>query len=553
MEEHGEGGRRIQNRIRLIALSSMTLVLLSAALPSPLLYDLAFSQAQERNAPAGGESPARSLPTTERVMNLTLEQAIRLALLRNLEVKRDRLLPRIARTDVEEAKSEFDPVVNLAANLAKTETLPEFQIESVDPDTGKPLDPIIIKSSSKDGEVTPSLQQTIRFGGSYELSFTNTRSDIDPSSGRIVNPRYVSKLELSFSQPLLRDFGIKVNTSTIRQAQKAVEIADQQTRQTILDTIFAVQQRYWMLVSSRTDLQTEREALTQAKDFLADNRERVKFNVLAPIELVQSEAQIKFRQGSVIDAEAQVEDAEDQLKEVLNISKTVKDWQIRIRPTDTPPFVPMKELSVASSVEYALANRPDYLQSQLEIASLQIAQAFAKNQLLPRLDIVMGGNFSAYGGSIDQAWGNLDRLDGYQWFIGLQAQYPTSNRFARSRLQRRNLELKQALYSRDIIKRTIILQLRQAVRNIKTAGQQVEVTRAGTALAKAQLEAEHEKFRAGLSTSFRILAFQDDLREARLRETKALTTYNIALAALDLLTGTLSFGDVTARLRLPRR
>jgi outer membrane protein TolC len=87
-----------------------------------------------------------------------------------------------------------------------------------------------------------------------------------------------------------------------------------------------------------------------------------------------------------------------------------------------------------------------------------------------------------------------------------------------------------------------VRELRRAVRDIDTAAKRVEVTRAATVLAQTQLEAEQEKFRLGLSTSFVVLDFQEDLTIARSEETRAVSDYNVALAQLDQLTGTLRYG-----------
>ena len=78
-------------------------------------------------------------------------------------------------------------------------------------------------------------------------------------------------------------------------ARNDVEINAQQVRQTILDIVFEVQRRYWDLVFSRRNLEAQRSSLKLAQDFLADNKVRVELNVLAPVELIQSETQVKFR------------------------------------------------------------------------------------------------------------------------------------------------------------------------------------------------------------------------------------------------------------------
>jgi outer membrane protein TolC len=102
--------------------------------------------------------------------------------------------------------------------------------------------------------------------------------------------------------------------------------------------------------------------------------------------------------------------------------------------------------------------------------------------------------------------------------------------------------LRQALIDQRKVQRTAAREIFQTARDVETASQRVEVTRAATVLARTQLEAEQEKFRLGLSTSFNVLQFQSQLTTARSDETRALTDYNVQLSRLDLVTGTLQYG-----------
>jgi len=63
-------------------------------------------------------------------------------------------------------------------------------------------------------------------------------------------------------------------------------------------------------------------------------------------------------------------------------------------------------------------------------------------------------------------------------------------------------------------------------------------------LAHAQLEAEQEKFRLGLTTSFDVLQLQEEFATARTGEIRTLSDYNVALASLDQVTGTLQHTDL---------
>jgi outer membrane protein TolC len=197
----------------------------------------------------------------------------------------------------------------------------------------------------------------------------------------------------------------------------------------------------------------------------------------------------------VIRAEAAVGDAEDRLKEVLNMPETIGTWHIRLRPTESPPFVPITAIPVEEKVTLALQKRPDFVQSQMGIASREIARDFARNQRRPRLDIIGRSSVAAFGEGFDETTGNLGDAEGYEWLIGLRFEHPLGNRFARNEFLRRDLELKQALVDQRRLIRTIVRDIRQAVRNIETFSKQVEVTRQATVLARTQLEAEQEKFR----------------------------------------------------------
>ncbi len=158
----------------------------------------------------------------------------------------------------------FDPSVALTMSLSQTKTLPQDQTLQFDLQTGAVTGVSIVRSFYKNAAVIPGFKQKIVTGANYELCFMNTWNKSAPASfgptSRLTNPRYEGTLALTFAQPLLRNFGTAVNTAPIRQAQHAEEIARQRLVQTILDTVFAVQQGYWELVFGIQDLRVRHEA-----------------------------------------------------------------------------------------------------------------------------------------------------------------------------------------------------------------------------------------------------------------------------------------------------
>ncbi len=521
----------------------IVLLLIGAFLPAGMLYGQGEMQqdavGQEAELPSAVDAPP---VTGERVLELTLEDAIQLALQNSLAIERERFGPLIALTDIDRAKVEFDPKVGAEVNVSATQNLPVNQFR------GESGLQVIQPTFDRRSTLSAYLSQRIITGGNYELRFNTDRGDQSPvDTGfvtRIHNPLFENSIQLTFTHPLLKNFGISVNKAPIRQAEIREQIAEQNVVQAILDTVFAVHRGYWDLVFRIQDLAAKRESQQLAEDFLAENTVRVELGTLAPIELVQAETQVKTRQGDVILAEAALRDADDQLKAVLNIPESMGSWGVRLQPTDSPSIAPVSMVAVEEQVDIALQQRPDYLSSQLDIQVRESLRDEARNQSLPRLDVIGTGRLNAHDENIGDAFSNIPDGDGYQWAVGLQMEITLGSRAKHVLIDKRNLELRQARIGQRQLVLAIVQQIRQAVRSIQTNIQRVEVTRSATMLARTQLEAEQEKFRLGLSTSFNVLEFQEDLTSALSNETRALSDYNVALAQLDQLTGMMQYHDV---------
>src|SRR5262249_6822189 len=158
-------------------------------------------------------------------------------------------------------------------------------------------------------------------------------------------------------------------------------------------------------------------------------------------------------------------------------------WQIRVQPTDTPPFVPIADISIDEKVAFALQHRPDVIQSQLTVASQEIARDVARNQRLPQLNIGGMASTNGSGRNLGQSLEDVKTADGYNWDVALPFSYPLGNRAANNGLEQQNLLLKQARIDQRKVQRTVSRQILQTVRNLETASKQVEVTRAATVLA----------------------------------------------------------------------
>jgi outer membrane protein len=284
--------------------------------------------------------------------------------------------------------------------------------------------------------------------------------------------------------------------------------------------------------------------LQLAQQSFRDNRARVEIGTMAPLDIVQAEAEVAQREEGVILAEAAISRAEDTLRTLISNPADQPDfWNMRIEPADAATFQPVV-VDTDAAVRNALASRTDLVASRKQIESNDISIRYFRNQSLPDVNALV--NYSAIGLAgtnfafgqgfpppiLSQTqrgfWGALGDAFGSDfptWSVQLQLNYPigTSNseaNLARARLQ--NTQAQKQLQSSEL---QITTQIRNLARNVSTNTKRVESTRASRALAEKRLEAEEKKFQAGMTSSFLVIQAQRDLSQARNSELQAIIDY----------------------------
>jgi outer membrane protein TolC len=208
-------------------------------------------------------------------------------------------------------------------------------------------------------------------------------------------------------------------------------------------------------------------------------------------------------------------------------------------PTDTmalsdEPVPPAEEL-----VTFALANRPELLESELNLRNGEINNKAAKNALMPTLDVV--GFYGSSGlannyGDVFSSMVNRSRPDKGA-YVSLTV--PLRNRAAQSDQIRSELEYRQNQLNLQQQKNQISLQVRNAAFAQQQARAGVESARAARDYAQQSLTSEQKKYALGASTSYLVLQQQSNATQAASNYIAALSTYEKARVALDQVTATI--------------
>lgn len=472
-------------------------------------------------------------------IHLTLDEAVELALTRNLSLRTQRISREQARLGIDQAMGIYD--FNLLAALSTS------QVESP---SATNLDGAPVQNQKRTS-LSVGGSQLFPTGGFASIEIPNGRFETN-SSFSLLNPSFSSGLDLSYTQPLLRGFGRSATNYGIEVARVGSDISQQLFVAEVIGTIQNVENAYWNLVAARYALVVAEESRTLAAELHSNNKVRVDVGTLAPLELVQSEAQIAIREEDIIRARGVVGDAEDLLFFFLNIDQG-EAWSKTIVP-DTEASIEHPQVDLGESIRTALAARPEILSQQLRLKSLALDQSFLAQETRPRLDLRATYGLSGLGGDVvlrnpdgtvnstvpggwNDAFNQVTGFDFPGWSVGLELGIPLQNRSARARRLIADLAVEAGNLTASQLELRVTTEVRAAVRGLETSRQQLESAKVSTRLAEKNLDAERKKYDNGLSTAYQILQVQDDLTSARYRQVAAVTGYRRALVEYYRATG----------------
>lgn len=506
-------------------------------------------------AAASAETVAVSMTATEDLgelgiaptdgeLRLSLDDAVVIALQRNLSLQVQRLIRRQSLLGIDQNLGIYD--FNLGSTLSASNNTSPTTTDLVA--TGGQA------QETDRASLNVSLTRLLSFGGTPGIELNSSRLETNDTFFT-VNPSFSADFDLTYTQPLLRDFGKTPTERFLIQARTRTDINREDFETQVTFVLQDIIDRYWELVEARAQLEVARESLKLAEELRENNRIQVEVGTLPPLEMVQSEARVATRQEDIITRTAQVEDTEDRLRRLLNLDQG-ELWAIPVVPI-TPAEVAFTEVDVEQAIQTALEERPDIRRKRLENQNLEVEAAYFENQVKPRLDLSARYGFNGVGGDVTtrnmqgeiidfmpgglgDAWDQVSERDFDGWAASLVFSYPLENRTAKANRAIADLSVEQGEAELRDLLQDATTQVRRAARAVRTAEQQIKSAKVSVNLEERNLEAEQKRYENGLSTSFRVLEIQEDLSNARSREVTAIAGYRRALVSFYAAIGRLT-------------
>ena len=418
-------------------------------------------------------------------------------------------------------------------------------------------------------------------GGSYRIDWSSTRISSN-NFFNALNPATSSRVSLSYTQPLVRGRSTDDSRRQIEIAKKNLTLTDVQFRQRATDVITRVEQAYWELVHALKNLQVQTEAVKQTKAQVETNRRQVAQGVLAPIDVVEAEAQVKIYEQTVYAAQEEVTRTENALKTLMLPDRNAQLWSRALLPV-TPVNLEAPGMLLSEAISMALENRYELAEVRTSKDINEINKRFYRDRTKPQVDLEVSYSSNGYAGTLSdndnpilngltslerrvaelstiaglpvlqantfnsipadlqggygRALSNLLGQDNPTVRVGVRISLPLKNRTAKAELGHSLAEGRRLESVRAQTEQLIEAEVRNSIQRVRSVEASMAAAEAARVAAEQQYTSEQRKFQAGMSTVFLVLQRQTDLIAARGRELQMQTDLNKAIAEFQRATG----------------
>ena len=523
-----------------------------------LLTGLVFSAFAPLQAAGEAAAPVESA--------LSLQQALEMALTHNLDARFERLSVRAEHARVRFEFGAFDPVFSAQANRDSTrrpqnandlssaqQILERDRITAIENQTNtfreiNGLDPLptnertaevrnIVFDQQSDRYSANLIQRTpwgMRFGFFTEVNrLRNTFSGNDTS----ILPQFQTLAQIQLVQPLLRDFGTGAGLAAVRTAKLSRKIAFLGWKRQLLSSLQSVASTYSDMMFAQRELQVRMDAIEADNKLVRYNQRRLEVGFSQPFDVQQALAQVSLDTEQLLIARNSLRERQLALNRLILPQFEVQDARLFLPRQDTR--IPVPELDRSTLLQLAFANRPDFHQALATADAQDVKLRFARNQVLPQLDLVGSYGLNGLSNSLDDAYSQTTRGSTPAWSVGLTFRLPLGNIQARAQLDQAKALREQALLRIKQTELTVGTDVDTVLNRVQTNLQRVQTARKTRELNEEALRIGTRRMEEGQQSNFEVLSQLRRLYEAKSGEIAAQAELNRSILQLWLATGTL--------------
>ncbi len=362
------------------------------------------------------------------------------------------------------------------------------------------------------GQISETEQQ-------INLQATGFLVSIPPSAGfsipKIVGPYSFGQAEASATIPIF-DFNAISTFKASRESVKASLLSVKNARDLVVQ---AVGNAYLEIIADASRI-TATQAEIEADTAVYTNAvRRHNAGTAIGIDVLRSQVELKQRQQTLVAVTNQFEKGKLTLARIIGLPPG-QDFTV----TDPSPSVPITALSLKDALTKAYENRPDFLSAKARVVAAEFTLRAAKAERYPTLTASgfygdEGLNFFTNSHGVFTATGSVQ----FNIFDG--------GRIKADILQN-DSELRNRRNEMENLRGQIDFDVRNALLDLRSSGDQVEVARSNVDLANQTLKQSQDRFAAGVTNTVEVVQAQQSVADANENLISAQYQYNIAKVEL---------------------
>lgn len=447
---------------------------------------------------------------------IALEDYVSRVLDQNSELTYQKLGMDIAGEAITLSQQEFDAQFTASAvrtdTFVKNTTTEKLQRQSYS------------EYSAVDDTISLGIEKKARYGTTFSVSYDIERSANSLQSVAGNDDTEVSSyVGLSVVQPLMKNFGSDNNAFSYQVARLDAEKSQYEFRSRAANIAREAVASYYDMQRAFHILNSRKEAVATAQKLLEDAEVLVKRGRLSEYDKLDITATFAQRKAEMSIAEQEYRVALSRLQRLLPES-----LDPALLDQNTLPKVVPLNVSLDEAFTFAMANRSDLANAQLQLKKEKVQKRSVENENDPELNLVVsyGGN----GLENSETDSLKDALDGkYRtWSAGLEFSMPIGSDTGSSARRTAALRQQQSELALDVLQRQIrsdLFQSYEVVQQIYSQLQQYKEILSGH---KQRLEIDKEKARQGNISYMELMRRRDLLNNVQEKFIQNLFNYQKA-------------------------
>ncbi|MEX2607640.1 MAG: TolC family protein [Kiritimatiellia bacterium] len=472
---------------------------------------------------------AEELPLRE----ITLQEARELVLLNNFEIASQKLGMESARELFQGEKGAlWEPVLVAGVDQVSNErenNTEEFIRQGVE------------DFSEENTLYNTGIEQPLPTGGSIQLSYTvdNLTNNLQEQRDLDFQEKeYDSFAGVTLVQPLLKNGGLGMGLSLMRMAREESEVVFQEYRRQLMQSLGQTEAAYWELRIAQERVLLREKSVAVAEKILEDNRARVENGKMSQLEVQEAEAGVATRNSQLLEARLRLEETSNRLLQFFSLPEL--DPGMTLVAVDSPSLHEAPEIDLNDLRTKTLHYHPDILIRDHRIAQDELRVNYAKNQLLPQLDLRASYGYNGLGESQSDAFDAVQEGDYPSWLVGVELRVPLGGgQRQRAEKQAAENRLAQGKLGVAAVRQQVVQGLHTSISRVKNYFNQAKNFQQVSEMNQAILDSELTRLEAGRSDSRKVLDAEEKWTQAREAQAASLTRLAVAKVEMDLSSGTL--------------